>query len=621
MPIRLKILLGALALTLVTGALGLYSRNVEQQLGTLSFKLYDDAFMAMSYLREAQNTLLTGAGNGSITAADIEDMQQDLEVARDRAMSVRGRKVAMDLSSRVGALTGPPSEQAAAVVALRDQFNTAVELFAGDAHHYRQLVGEMLRHTQRGNGLALVGSVCLAAIITLAVGHSIVPSVRQAACVAQSIAQGRLDNKIVARGRSETSALLRALGVMQSAIASHIGQVKSLLDRQERDYAERSRQQTKVDALVQCFGAAIGGVFRSVATAAHSVAGTATTLSRHADTVLAAGRQAEDQLVQSIDAIASSSVALQSLSQAMRGIGKEAAESELRAQATLAETAAAQARIKQTRNAATEIEHMVGEISAIAGQTRMLALNATIEAARAGEAGLGFSVVAAEVKRLAAQINAAAQAAAERSARIVATADASGAGIDAIDVSARAVYALSSSITRAVFAQDTAAERILATMSEVSGSAAQLRQGVDATLKVTAESAQAHTEICSAALSLAKDASGLSAEVAAFLEVIGSVKRGEAIESVVIDQPAVLRLGSTDHSGIVLSGSGVLLQFAPAVPVEPGTAGVLQLQGLPDWLDVRVAASCEDGLQLQPSLTQVDRTKLQGALEALAQAA
>lgn len=97
------------------------------------------------------------------------------------------------------------------------------------------------------------------------------------------------------------------------------------------------------------------------------------------------------------------------LSEAIASIRDQASQAALFVQSTgeaISRSTAQRARINSQLD---EIDSETDLIRDVARQTNLLALNAAIEAARAGPVGAGFSVVAAEVRRLSTQINNAAE--------------------------------------------------------------------------------------------------------------------------------------------------------------------------------------------------------------------
>ena len=194
MTIRSKILAGCLALTLLTGGLGLYAQRAERELGELALRIYDEAFMGVSYLRSAQ------AGFAALTNAVSRDpavdaeaqatIIDDLAIARQRAMSPAGQAAAEGLSTAVAATSAHPDPDTYA--ALQEAFERAVEAFARDGYRYRQDVGRLVAAQQQQMTAVMAALLAGALAITVVLTRLIAPPVRSAVRIAQAIAAGRL---------------------------------------------------------------------------------------------------------------------------------------------------------------------------------------------------------------------------------------------------------------------------------------------------------------------------------------------------------------------------------------------------------------------------------------------
>ncbi len=176
--------------------------------------------------------------------------------------------------------------------------------------------------------------------------------------------------------------------------------------------------------------------------------------------------------------------------------------------------------IARLSDAASRIGAVVTIIRDIAGRTKLLALNAMIEAARAGPAGLGFSVVAEEVKMLALQAAVATETITEQIGAIQAcTAEAVGA-LQGIDATINQISGVATDVSAVMRQQAAATEEISRNVvgaaqnaSEVSGTAVEVQRDAEVTGSVAAR-------VLFAAGAVGERELGLRAHVADFLTEI-----------------------------------------------------------------------------------------------------
>ena len=232
---------------------------------------------------------------------------------------------------------------------------------------------------QRQVVAALAAATVLAvALVALVLARTITRPIREAALVAERVASGDLTATIVGDAPGESGMLIRAVRSMTQDLRSLIGRIQKssvALMSTATEIAATARQQGEA---VSDYGASTS----QAAAAVKQISATSRELLKTMDEV-------NDVAAHTARMASDGRGSLDEMGRSMRQLAES--------------TGSIGSKLSVISERAANINLAVTTIAKVADQTNLLSINAAIEAEKAGEYGLGFLVVAREIRRLADQ--------------------------------------------------------------------------------------------------------------------------------------------------------------------------------------------------------------------------
>lgn len=332
------------------------------------------------------------------------------------------------------------------------------------------------------------------------------------------LAGGDLDAEIPGSDRKDE------IGDMAGAVQvfkDNAIEVKRLAEeREEADRRTEEEKRAAMHKLADAFEAEVGGVVRSVTSAASEMQSSAQDMTRIAGSTSeqsATVASASEQATANVQTVA---VAAEEMAASVQEISRQVQDSASIAQNAVSEAEQATTQIRFLVDASQKIGEIVNLINDIASQTNLLALNATIEAARAGESGKGFAVVASEVKNLATETG---KATDEIATQITSIQQATGEAVQVIEgISATVgrINDIATSISSAVEEQSASTGEISRNVQEAAKGTQDVNENISLVSSGANETGSAASEVLSATGNLTQQAAALDDNVRNFLEKV-----------------------------------------------------------------------------------------------------